>query len=290
MTPSLTEQLAAHWAGVRPADLPASVVTGIKDNILDTLAVALAGTTTPEASRVRAALTSLPGAAGAVPGSTVWGTDVRLPAAQAALVNGTAAHARDFDDGGGAGHAGSTVLPAALAVAEATGASGADLVTATVAGYDIGYRALGALGGFAAHTDRGWHSSGTMGSLGAAGAAAHVLGLDAGTYADALGIAGSFTGGVWAFIDDGAWTKRIHPGKAGETGVDAALLARAGITGPDGCSRRPGAGCTRPTPAARASPSAPCATWASTSTSPPPTSSPTRAAAAATPPSTRCWS
>jgi 2-methylcitrate dehydratase PrpD len=71
-----------------------------------------------------------------------------------------------------------------------------------------------------------------MGSLGAAAAAASLLGADRGAYADALGIAGSFTGGVWAFIDDGALTKRIHPGKAGETGVDAAVLAVGGITGP----------------------------------------------------------
>jgi 2-methylcitrate dehydratase PrpD len=71
-----------------------------------------------------------------------------------------------------------------------------------------------------------------MGSLAAAGAAASCLGLDAEQYTNALGIAGSFTGGIWAFKADGALTKRLHPGKAGETGVDAAVLARAGITGP----------------------------------------------------------
>lgn len=71
-----------------------------------------------------------------------------------------------------------------------------------------------------------------MGSFAAAAAAAKGLGLDADRFADALGIAGSFTGGVWAFIDDGAMTKRLHPGKAGETGVDAAFFAREGFTGP----------------------------------------------------------
>jgi 2-methylcitrate dehydratase PrpD len=225
---SLTERLAAHWSAVSFDDIPKEVVAGIKDNILDTLAVALAGVRTEEARRATTAFTT--GAGGS--GSLVWGTPHRLPPSHAALVNGTAAHARDFDDGGGPGHAGSTVLPAALAVAEATGADGRALIAATIAGYDIGYRALAALGGFAAHTDRGWHSSGTMGSFAAAAASAKILDLDAERFADALGVAGSFTGGVWAFIDDGAWTKRIHPGKAGETGVDAALLARAGITGP----------------------------------------------------------
>lgn len=227
--PSLTETLASHWSGQKYGDLPEEAVTGIKDHILDTLAVAMYGAQTDE---VRSVINALAEVQDATSGSRVWGTAVRLTPAQAALVNGTSAHARDFDDGGGAGHAGSTVLPAAIAVAEATGGSGQALITATISGYDIGYRALGALGGFAAHTDRGWHTTGTMGSLGAAAAAASCLGLDAEKYANALGIAGSFTGGIWAFKDDGAMTKRLHPGKAGETGVDAAILARAGITGP----------------------------------------------------------
>ena len=226
---SLTERLASHWAGQSYEDIPAGVVDRVKFNILDTLAVALAGTETLEAQRTRSAF--LDGHNGNQ-GSLVWGTSSRLVPAQAALVNGTAVHARDFDDGGGPGHAGATVLPAAIAAAEARGAGGRELIAATVAGYDIGYRTLQAVGGFAAHTDRGWHSTGTFGSFAAAAAAAKIFGLDAGKYADALGIAGSFTGGVWAFIDDGAWTKRVHPGKAGETGIDAALLARAGITGP----------------------------------------------------------
>jgi len=228
-THSLTERLADHWAGLKYDDLPDHVVVGIKDHLLDTLAVAFYGARTTEARTVIDALAEVQRTGS---GTLVWGTDVRLTPAHAALANGTSAHVRDFDDGGGPGHAGSTVIPAALAVAEATGASGRDLLTATVAGYDIGYRALKALGGFAMHTDHGWHSSGTMGSLAAAGAAAKCLRLSAGQYADALGIAGSFTGGIWAFKDDGSMTKRLHPGKAGETGVDAAILARAGITGP----------------------------------------------------------
>lgn len=227
--PTLTESLASHWAGVRYEDIPVSVIADAKDHILDTLAVALVGATTAEAGSVIGALAGVQDTSS---GSRVWGTGLRLTPAQAALANGTSAHARDFDDGGGPGHAGSTVLPAVLATAEAAGSDGRAVITATIAGYDIGYRTLGALGGFATHTDRGWHSSGTMGSLAAAGGAAKCLGLSAKPYADALGIAGSFTGGVWAFKDDGAMTKRLHPGKAGETGVDAAIFAKAGITGP----------------------------------------------------------
>ncbi|GGJ65688.1 MmgE/PrpD family protein [Streptomyces brasiliensis] len=227
--PSLTETLASYWASATFDDLPVDVVDGIKDHILDTLAVAMAGATTAES---RAVVHALAGVQASASGTLVWGTGLRFAPAQAALANGTSAHARDFDDGGGAGHAGSTVIPAALAAAESAGVDGRTLITATVAGYDIGYRALQALGGFAAHTDRGWHSSGTMGTLGAAAAAAKCVGLEPEQYADALGIAGSYTGGVWAFKDDGAMTKRLHPGKAGESGVDAAILAGGGITGP----------------------------------------------------------
>ncbi|MDH2401813.1 MmgE/PrpD family protein [Bradyrhizobium sp. SSUT18] len=226
---TLTERFSALWSGITWADIPEAEIAGIKDHVLDTLSVALAGARTSEAASVIRVLTT---ANGRRAGATVWGTPDRLPLSQAALANGTSAHARDFDDGGGAGHAGSTVIPAALAVAESVGASGRDFLLATIAGYDVGYRSLLAVGGFAVHTGRGWHSSGTMGSLGAAAAAAKVLGLDAEKFANALGIAGSFTGGVWAFIDDGAMTKRLHPGKACETGVDAALLAQGGITGP----------------------------------------------------------
>lgn len=227
---SLTERLAGSWAKTSFDDIPTAVVDNVKDNILDTFAVALACVNTDEARLATAAMTAL--APQTSSGSSVWGTPHRLPPAQAALVNGTVTHARDYDDGGGPGHAGATVLPATLAVAEATGCDGRTLIEATIAGYDIGYRALQAVGGFPAHTSRGWHTSGTMGSFAAAAGAAKCLGLDAARFADALGIAGSFTGGVWAFIEDSAMTKRLHPGKAGETGVDAALLARTGFTGP----------------------------------------------------------
>ena len=226
---TLSERLATCWSGITWDDIPQTDIAGIKDHVLDTLAVALVGARTAEGANVIRALTS---SNGSQAGAVVWGTPDRLPPAQAALANGTTAHARDFDDGGGAGHAGATVIPAVLAVAESAGACGRDFLLATIAGYDVGYRSLLAVGGFATHTGRGWHSSGTMGSLGAAAGASKLLGLDATAFTNALGIAGSFTGGVWAFIDDGAMTKRLHPGKACETGVDAAILARGGITGP----------------------------------------------------------
>ncbi len=101
-----------------------------------------------------------------------------------------------------------------------------------MAGYDLAGRVLKGSGGYRPHNERGWHSTGTCGSFGAAAASAKLLGLPSDVFMQALGIAGTFTGGTWAFLADGALVKRFHPGKAAETGVSAALLAQAGLTGP----------------------------------------------------------
>src|SRR5581483_1196884 len=141
------------------------------------------------------------GAAGA---SVVWGRHATLPAALAAMVNGTAAHALELDDFGGCGHSGAVVLPVVLAFAGRGGISGKDALMAILAGYDLAARTLEGSGGYRPHNDKGWHSTGTCGSFGAAAAAARLLRLDAERFADALGIAGTFTGGIWAFLADGA--------------------------------------------------------------------------------------
>ena len=112
------------------------------------------------------------------------------------------------------------------------GIPGKTLLASVVAGYDVAARVMDAAGTYRLHNARGWHSTGTVGSFGSAAAAARALGLDAAATAHAIGIAGSFTGGLWAFIADGAMTKRLHAGKAAENGVLAAYLARHGFTGP----------------------------------------------------------
>jgi 2-methylcitrate dehydratase PrpD len=110
--------------------------------------------------------------------------------------------------------------------------SGQDLLTAIVAGYELASRATEAAGGYQEHNARGWHSTGTCGSFGAAASSAKLLGLDSEHTAWAIGLSGSFTGGLWGFLVDGAMSKRLHPGKAAETGVMAAYLARRDFTGP----------------------------------------------------------
>jgi 2-methylcitrate dehydratase PrpD len=164
--------------------------------------------------------------------AALWGRTEKLPAPMAAMVNGTAAHALELDDFGGCGHSGAVVTPALCALAGRHAFSGKEAITALVAGYDLAARTLEGAGGYRPVNDLGWHSTGICGSFGAAAASAKLLKLDAEQFADALGVAGTFTGGIWAFLADGAMTKRFHPGKASENGLSAALLAQAGMTGP----------------------------------------------------------
>ena len=226
---TLSGALAAFGAGLRWDDLPEAVVAHAKLLLLDTLGAALAGIHTEEGRAVREAARWFGGGTGS---AVIWGTAARTTPAAAALVNGTTAHAQELDDFGGCDHSGAVVVPAVLASIEDGAGAGRRVLEAMIVGYDVALRVLEAAGGYRAHNGRGWHSTGTCGSFGAAAAAARAVGLDAERTAWALGLAGSYTGGTWAFLADGSMSKRYHPGRAAETGVLAAALARAGFTGP----------------------------------------------------------
>jgi 2-methylcitrate dehydratase PrpD len=227
---SLTQQLAHYWADARFEDLPAATVELAKLFLLDTLAACVAGAGTEV---VRIALATAHAAAERQDGSApVWGASRTLPAPLAAMVNGTSAHALELDDFGGCGHSGAVVIPAIGALAAGRRVSGREFLVALVCGYDIAARTLEGAGGYRRVNDLGWHSTGVFGSFGAAAAAARILRLEPARFADALGIAGTFTGGIWAFLRDGAMTKRFHPGKASENGLMAAMLAANGMSGP----------------------------------------------------------
>ena len=228
---SPSELLAGFTAGLDLADVPDDVVRYARVLMLDLLGAALAGVDTEE---TRAMLRAAKGFAPNAGPCGIWGTTGTTTAATAALINGVIAHAQELDDFGGADHSGAVVIPAVLAVAEAEGITdGGTVLAAMIGGYDVALRVLEAMGGYRAHNNGGgWHSTGTCGSFGAAAAAARLLGLDAERTAWALGIAGSFTGGIWAYLADGAMSKRYHPGRAAEIGVTAAYMAQAGFTGP----------------------------------------------------------
>ncbi|MGW0686850.1 MmgE/PrpD family protein [Streptomyces sp. NPDC002754] len=228
MTPSPLTRLAGLITDTTYDDLPEATTHKAKLHLLDTLGAGLAGSHSEE---TRIALSVLGGERGDVP---VWGTRSRLTPRAAALVNGVSCHAYEVDDTGGCDHSGAVVVPAALAAVDvvASPASGARLLTAIVLGYDVGRRMLEAFGGYEAHNGAGWHSTGTCGPFGAAAAAAHVLGLTSRQTEAALGLASSGSAGLWAFVHDGAMTKRLHAGRAAETGLLAARMAAAGMTGP----------------------------------------------------------
>ena len=227
-----TARLADYAASLRYDDLPANVVQCAKDCITDTVAVIVQGSALPW-SAIVASYAQRVGAGGR---SRILGIDaptVQAPAA--ALANGAAAHAFEFDNltrpGAGA-HPGATLLPPGLAVAQERGSGGRDLITAVVAGFEVMWR----IGAATRHSNerRGFHAPGTTGPFGAAVAAGVLLGLDAPRMTSALGIAGSLAGGLMEFARSGtgAMVKRLHLGRAGESGVMAASLAADGFTGP----------------------------------------------------------
>jgi 2-methylcitrate dehydratase PrpD len=225
----LAVALAERIAALANADLPPSVVARATDLLRDYLGVALAGAGAESSTTLRAGLRALAGDGPA----TVLGTSERLPAVEAAIANGAAAHTIEMDDThqGGSIHLGATVFSAALAAAEREGASGMTVLRAAVAGYEVAARLAMALRP-AAHYARGFHPTGTCGAFGAAAAAGIVFGLDAERLTAALGVAGSQASGSMEFLADGSWTKRFHPGWAAAAGLYAASLARAGFRAP----------------------------------------------------------
>lgn len=226
-----TVRLAEYAAGLRYEDLPPAVVTAAKDAIIDTIAACICGSALPW-SRIVIEYAERTGPGGT---SRILGRGSAVQAPAAALANGALAHAFELDSltrpGAGA-HPGATVLPPALAIAQQIGdLSGKHLVAAFVAGNEVMIR----IGRATGHTNeaRGFHAPGTTGPFGAAVACAHLLGLDAATMANAIGIAGSLAGGLLEFAKgDGGMVKRLHLGRASEAGVLAASLAAAGFTGP----------------------------------------------------------
>jgi 2-methylcitrate dehydratase PrpD len=210
---------AAAAAGTRPGD--AGTRARAAEVLLDCLGVALAGSRETVASAVVD-----PGEGGR-PEATVLGRDLRLPAAVAALANGTAAHALDYDDVQQPwyGHPTAVLLPAVLAVAERLHRPGADLVT----GYLVGLAVGDALGEQLnpGHYDRGWHPTATLGTIAAAAGCATVCGATPEEAAGAVGIAASLAAGLRANF--GSDVKAVHAGLAARNGVTAALMAQRGI-------------------------------------------------------------
>lgn len=219
---TVLEELAARWSGLDAAELPDEVAEVARQCLLDWLGCALAGSREPLAGMLRLELAG-PGAA------TVVGTDRAASPRDAALINGAAGHALDFDDTHTmlSGHPSAPVLPAVLAIAEERDLDGAALLAAFVAGVEVECR-VGALLA-PGHYRAGWHATATVGTIGAAAAVAHLLRLDPRRSAHALALAATQAAGVKASF--GTMAKPLHAGKAATDGLLAAALAARGFTG-----------------------------------------------------------
>lgn len=217
------ETLAA-WIADAPRDHGPVALARARVAFLDTLGCMLAGAGDPAAESVRRTV-----AAWGEGPCTIVGTETRAPAPWAALANGTAAHALDFDDHEepGATHPSAVLVPALLALGETRRSPGRDLLDAYIAGFEIIVRLGEAVN--LSHYHRGWHSTATLGALGAAAAGARLLKLDGKEAGHAIGLASSMAAGFKAQF--GTMAKPLHAGLAAKAGVVSASLAAEGMTG-----------------------------------------------------------
>lgn len=219
--------IAAFAAQTRYDDIPAAVLERARIHILDGLGLAVASGKFPFAAPVLAAVEEL----GAGP-CTVIGSPQKASLRDAAMANGVLIHGLDYDDTHlqAIVHPTSAVLPTVLAIAEQKDLTGREALTAFCIGMEVAIRLGAAINGGMHHT--GFHATGVIAHFSSAVAAGCLMGATERQQIDAIGIAGSTASGIQVFLEEGAWTKRLHPGWAAAGGITAATLARHGFVGP----------------------------------------------------------
>ncbi|WP_326541863.1 MmgE/PrpD family protein [Pseudorhodoferax sp.] len=222
-----SKDLAAFAAGLQFEDIPAPVLRRTEDLLLDWFGSVLAG----KGSRAVESIATLARTMGPADGaSEVLISRTRSSPLFAAMVNAAASHVAEQDDvhNGSVFHPAAVVFPPALAVAQAIGASGKDLLVASVVGYEVGIR----VGEFLGRSHyRIFHTTATAGTVAAAAAVGRLLGLDAARMLHAFGSAGTQAAGLWEFLRDAADSKQLHTAKAASDGLLSAYLAQDGFTG-----------------------------------------------------------
>jgi len=222
---SLSQALANYHSNLTYEDLPEEVISFAKLCILDYFGSAFAGANKEPIQMISETINEM----GGNPQATLI-TGGKSSVLNAALVNGASSHIVELDDihKGSIIHAATVVIPAALAVAEWKKLSGKELILAIVMGYEVCFRIGEAVSPSHYYY---WHNTATCGSFGSAVAVSKLLKLDEEAFVNALGNAGTQAAGLWEFIEDGAMTKQLHPGKAAMNGLLSALLAQKGFTG-----------------------------------------------------------
>src|SRR5258708_1821716 len=227
LLPNATRDLARFAVETRSSEIPVDVIERVKLSFLDGIGVCLHGSTLPWTRKVFEIVQE----EGGKNVASLWGSGHRTSLTNAVLVNSTAGHAFEMDDihKESIVHPNSLAVPAALALAEVDPSlSGSDIVTALTLGYEVGLRI-----GNAATTSlflNGFHPQGITGAFVAAATAGRLMRLDASQMQHALGIAGSLGSGLMA-AQEGAMVKRLHAGRAAQSGMLAVLLAKRGFTG-----------------------------------------------------------
>jgi 2-methylcitrate dehydratase PrpD len=227
---NITGEITQRCHDLKYNDLSGGVIDRTKYLLLDYIGVAARGSLSDSSSPVHRLIQELDKTA---EGAVVIGTNIKISPPYAALANGTAAHSLELDDvvNEASLHPAVAIIPAAMATAQLASCSGKEFLAAIVIGYEVAIK-LGIALDPAAHYARGFHPTGTCGTMGAAITSAKILGLNQSAMTNALGIAGSMAAGSMEFLSDGSFTKRLHPGWAAHSGMMAALLAGNDFTGP----------------------------------------------------------
>ncbi|OHE92049.1 hypothetical protein CORC01_12630 [Colletotrichum orchidophilum] len=225
-----TERFCDFIARTEFDDIPEQAIAKLFDLIIDHIGVGAGGGAHSESSEhIIKGVEAF--AVGMVGKSTVYGKEKTYPIQIAAMLNGAFAHSFDYDDTLAVGiiHPGASIIPAALAQAEASNAPGTLLLTALSVGYEVTCRLGRALssGGY----PRGFHNTSTAGIFGSVAAISKIKGLTCEQIYNAFGLAGSKTAGSMQFLDNGSWNKRLHPGFAAHDAFLCVALAEAGVTG-----------------------------------------------------------
>jgi len=225
----VTTKLANFIFALRHKKPPVEVYEKAKLHLLDTLGVALAASKSePVDLIINSFLPDM-----CVGNSPIWGRGINTSLLNSILVNGVMGHTLELDDvhREAKAHLGTVIIPVALNLGAYLQASGEEILRAIIVGYEVMIR-IGIGVGAVSHRLRGWHATGTCGTSGAAAAASYLMKLDKEKIANALGLAGTQSAGLWAFTADGSLSKKLHPGRSAQSGLFAALLARSGFTGP----------------------------------------------------------